>query len=172
MTKKKKPVRKRARKFSDEIWLCAKKMFVEEGKTAVKISRKKGMPSEGSLSKAINEKGDDKKTWRDERKEFINKKYERLSPSARAEKLLDKLDELLCSKDMDMGGFADAVKKMSATLRELSDPLFILPIRLEALRDFCEYAMAKESRLLSDKFRDLVQDFKDKLVDNAHNAAR
>lgn len=172
MSRKKKPIHKRARKWTDETWLIAKKLFVEEGMTAIQISRKKDMPSSASLSKKINEKGDEGKTWRDERKELLSRKYERLSPSARAEKLLEKLDTLLMSNDMDMGGFADAVKKMSATLRELQDPLFILPIRLEALRDFCEYAMAREPRLLSDKFRDLVQDFKDQLVDHAYKAAR
>ena len=87
------------------------------------------------------------------------------------EEKVQKLDEILTS-DMPLNQFTDALKKMSSTLVEMKDPMFILPVKLEAIKELVVYMQTSFPNFNTEKFQKMIQQFKDNIVENAYNAIR
>lgn len=154
------------KKYSDELWLEIKMKFVQDGLNAHEISGQyNGKPTHQAISKRARAEG-----WSDERRDHVRKKFERLSPTARAEKIMDRLDELLCDENLSVNQFSDSLKKMSATLVEMKNPLFILPMKLEAIKDLVVFMQTNYSNFNTEKFSKMVGQFKDKLMEDAYKA--
>lgn len=126
------------------------KVFFMEGHTVEHVSGKlRGTDGKGPGKSAVQkwarvkEVMPDKRVmdWYEQRDEKQKSLYERLTPKNRIRKLEEKFDQILEMNVLqEPGKFADAVKKISATMTDITDPSMNLPVILGVVEDLLSRA--------------------------------
>lgn len=135
--------------YDYKIKATAKVIFME-GHTVEQVSEKlRGVDGKGPGKSAVQKWARVKETqpdkremdWYAQRDEIQKALYERLSPKGRVRKLEEKFDQVLQMNVLqEPGKFADAVKKISATMVDITDPSMNLPVILGVVEDLLSRA--------------------------------
>jgi hypothetical protein len=149
--------------FSPDTIAKIKALYVNEGKSALDISKKcHGQPSSQTISGWVK-----KYDWNKLRDEYLNEKYEELSPQNIAQKILQKIHHLL---NQDVKKFttkdADALAKLRVSMEKLTDKKYQIPMMYEVLTQFIEFLTGNYPQYVNDEFLNVVRHFKNELKSN------
>jgi len=146
--------------YNPNIKVQAKKMYVQEGKSANEISKNfNGKPTAQTVLNWVT-----KEKWDVLKSDYQNKQYEKLSPKSMAEKILSKIDKLLSvSTDEFTTKDADALAKLQKSLANITDSKQQLPIMFELLTDFVNFLENKHPELLTPDLVDAIGEFSTEL---------
>lgn len=148
--------------YKPETIVECKRMFVQEGLSALEISKHfHKMPTAQTILNWAKKEG-----WEEEKKNFRDSQYEKLSPRGIAEKILEKIDRIL---QIDSKQFttkdADSLAKLQAALQRITDRKYQLPMLFQLLTDFIEFLKGNYSHLITPDFVKAIREFKEKLKD-------
>lgn len=141
--------------------LEARRLCVHEGKSETEIAKIfSGNPTAATVGNWMRAKDEDGKTWLDERREYEQEQYERISPKAISGKILKRIEELLNAKKFGTKQ-ADALAKMHKALLQIGEPKHQVPIMYTLLTEFVTFLKRSEyQKLLTKEFLDAVRDFR------------
>lgn len=152
-------------KYSPKLRAEIKLLFVQHGKSALEISKQYGgKPTAQAVlnwSRELNKEG---VSWEDERDEYQQREYEKLSPQSQADKILKRIDLLLqkspksfTTKD------ADALAKLQKVMEKLVDKKFQIPTMYHVLTRLLEFISLNYKSLLGDELINAIRHFKNQL---------
>jgi hypothetical protein len=127
--------------FDSRIKMQAKALYVDERMTLEDIAAQfNGKPSRSTIANWTSEKDKNGKTWDDYRNENDEYYYMQLTPGGMARVFHERLSQLLQDKSMDGGQFGDAVRKLTASMKDIIDPAKQIGVIFGTLRDLIDHA--------------------------------
>jgi hypothetical protein len=148
--------------YPEEIYYEIKKLFIRENKTATEISgiyNKK--PPEQTISLWAKQKDKKGKTWYDLRMEFRDKQYAEVSPKSLANKILQRINEIMNEDWTDKT--ADQLVKLQSSLEKLTSAKYQVPVMYYMLSEYVDYMRKYHKKMVSKKFLETIRDFKNYL---------
>jgi hypothetical protein len=144
--------------YTSKIINTAKKMYVQDGKSANDISEHfKNKPTAQTILNWVK-----KEEWDKLRAEHRNREYEKLSPKALAEKILEKINNIL---NIDSAQFstkdADSLAKLQSALGKITARKYQLPMMFQLLTDLINFLNNNYPHLVTDDFIRAIRDFKE-----------
>lgn len=147
-----------AKHYDSGIRIEARRLFVQEEKEPHEIARIfKHRPSANTIMKWAKEKNKDGKDWFDQRREWEENEYEKISPRNIAGKILGRIDQIL-SKDKFGSKDADALAKLQKNLEKITDVRYQIPVMYQLLTEFMSFLKLHHRDLITPS---LVEGFKD-----------
>lgn len=149
-----------------DVYNEAKRLFVEQAKSCEDICVLiGGAIAVSTLYKYAKTPDDDGRTWYDLRIEYRDQLYQEASPQHVAQKLIEKINELLNADDFDTKS-ADAIAKLQRSLDRILDSSYQIPVMYGMLSDFVVFAKDHYPDLLAHDggaFVACIRDFKNTL---------
>lgn len=138
----------------------AKKMYVQEGKSALDISQHfHNQPTAQTIINWVK-----KEKWDSLREDHATSEYEKSSPKNMAAKIIQKMETIV---SIDPSQFtpqhADALAKLQSSLAKISDVKYQLPMILQTLTDLIVYIREHYPKVITPEFLRAVKNFKDLL---------
>ena len=128
-----------AKRYSMKLKNIVKKLYVEDGMTAMEISKlKKTYPSHQTITIWATTKSRAGITWRDEKEQRRIDHYNSIAPQAMVSKALGKIDWLLSKENLETKDF-DALSKMQKFLREITDWRYHAPMIFQAITRYMHF---------------------------------
>lgn len=148
--------------YKPEILIDCKRLFIQEGLSALEISKRfNGKPSHQTIINWSKKEG-----WENERKNFQNSQYEKLSPKSLAEKILKKIELVLETPDKKFTTKdADALAKLQSSLVKITDSKYQIPALYQALTEFVKFLKHNYPQLLTTELLNAIRHFKNSLQD-------
>ena len=147
--------------YNPKIQNTAKKMYIEDGKSAVEIAKHfKGKPTAQTILNWAS-----KENWEQLKLDFRNRQYEKLSPKTLAEKILSKIEKLVSiENDQFTTKDADALAKLQKSLSNLTDSKQQLPAMFQMLTDFGNFLKEKYPSLLTPELIRAIKEFSKAII--------
>ncbi len=152
-------------RFSPKQRMEIKLMFVQQGKSALEISKHFGSkPSVQTIINWSKKKNSEGVSWEDEREQFEVEEYESLSPQSQAKKILRKINVVLSKSDRSFTTKdADALSKLQKSMEKLIDKKFQIPTMFKLLTHFLEFLSANYKNLVTAELINATRHFKNVL---------
>lgn len=151
-----------AKRYHLDTRLEARRLYVREGKSEVDIAKNfDNKPNATTVRNWIKEKNPEGKSWEDERREYENDQYEKISPKNIASKILKRIEHIL-DKEKFNNKDADALAKLQKTLSQLVETKYQIPAMYQMLTDFMIYlkSQSEYQKLITAELIEAVKDFR------------
>jgi transposase len=154
--------------FSPEIKAKIRFLYVDEGKSALAISKKyKGNPSAQTISLWAKING-----WDKERTERTHDEYEKLSPQHLANKILKHIGNILDKKGKSFTTKdADALAKLRVSMEKITDKKYQIPMMYELLTNMIDFLNKNYKQFITDEFLNAIRHFKNELKADLEGSA-
>jgi hypothetical protein len=153
--------------FSPDLKAKIRFMYVDEGKSALEISKKfHGNPSAQTIALWAKKNG-----WNNEKNEHEHNEYERLSPQSLANKILQRIAHILNKK---VSSFttrdADALAKLRITMEKITDKKYQIPLMYELLTSLIDFLNMNYPVFITEEFLNAIRHFKNDLKADLENS--
>jgi len=149
---------------SDELYNRVKRMYVEEGLGGETITAE----LQGAITKNTVRNWARKvdpvtgKSWKDLRREVRDRNYEKVSPAAMANRILNRIHEILYKQGFTNSD-ADALAKLQRSLERLTDKRFQIPVMFQFLEDQVKFMRKNYGHLMTEEYLTAIRHFKNEL---------